>query len=84
MIAALAVGLAGESLPLRTDDSLKRLASGGPFFFPEALAQSDNTQTADAEVMLGVSGCTASRNPIALRMADRLLSAGFPFGESVR
>lgn len=30
------------------------------------------------------SGCTASRNPIALRMADKLLSAGLPFGESVR
>lgn len=30
------------------------------------------------------SGCTASLNPIALRMADRLLSAGLPFGESVR
>lgn len=30
------------------------------------------------------SGCTASRSPIALRMADRLLSAGLPFGDNVR
>ncbi len=29
-------------------------------------------------------GCTANRSPIALRMADKLLSAGLPFGESVR
>ena len=85
MIASLAVGLAGESLPLRTDDSLKRLASGGPFFFPNGgLAQGDDTQPADAEVMLGASGWTASRSPIAFRIADKLLSAGFPCGESVR
>lgn len=43
-----------------------------------------NTQTADTEVTPGTKGCTASRNPIALRMADKLLSAGLPFGESVR
>ena len=30
------------------------------------------------------SGCTAKRKPIALRMADRLLSAGLPLGDSVR
>ena len=30
------------------------------------------------------SGCTASRSPIALRIAERLLSAGLPFGDSVR
>ena len=29
-------------------------------------------------------GCTAKRRPIALRMADRLLSAGLPLGDSVR
>lgn len=30
------------------------------------------------------NGCTASRSPIALRIASKLLSAGLPFGESVR
>lgn len=30
------------------------------------------------------NGCTASRSPIALRIARKLLSAGLPFGESVR
>lgn len=29
-------------------------------------------------------GCTASRSPIALRIASKLLSAGLPFGDSVR
>ena len=30
------------------------------------------------------NGCTANLNPIALRMADKLLSAGLPFRERVR
>lgn len=30
------------------------------------------------------NGCTASLSPIALRIASKLLSAGLPFGESVR